>query len=189
MTTKLSRRKRNTKLKAYRRTLNGRLGRAAERANKIATDYNLEGRITTAELKVMYDEQGGLCLITGRSLTADRPSADSHMSLDHLVAAQCVSGVANGTSSNMCLVRLPVNKAKGSRPLCELFNKTKPILTQYMIEVLSEDRQKEVVELQYKQLKALGRDVNAGDYALVSNYRRKSSTSRSKKINKAKGRV
>ncbi|WP_294749961.1 hypothetical protein [uncultured Exiguobacterium sp.] len=188
MTTKLSRRKRNTKLKAYRRTLNGRLGRAAERANKLAADHNLKGRVTTAELKSMYEEQGGLCLITGRSLTPDRPSADSHMSLDHLVALNCVSGVANGTSSNMCLVRLPVNKAKGSRPLCELFNETKPILTQYMIEVLSKERQKEVVELQYKQLKALGRDVDAGDYTLVSNYRRKSSN-RSKKINKAKGRV
>lgn len=181
MTTKLYKRKRNTKLKAYRRTLNGRLGRAAERANKLAADHNLKGRVTTAELKAMYDEQGGLCLLTGRSLTCDRPNSSSHMSLDHLVGINCTSDVANGTSSNMCLIRLPVNKAKGNRPLCELFNETKPILTQYMIEVLSEERQKEVVELQYKQLKALGRDVNAGDYALVSNYRRKSSTSRSKK--------
>lgn len=178
MATKLSKRKRNTKLKAYRRTLSGRLGRAAERANKLASDHNLKGRITTAELKAMYEEQGGLCLITGRSLTADRPSAASHMSLDHLVAAQCVSGVANGTSSNICLVRLPINKAKGSRPLCELFNETKPILTEYMIEVLPEERQKEIVDLQYQQLKKLGRDVTAGEFSLVKNYRKKRSNRR-----------
>lgn len=178
MTTKLSRRKRNTKLKAYRRTLNGRLGRAAERANKLAADHNLKGRVTTTELKLMYEEQGGLCLITGRSLTPDRPSADSHMSLDHLVAAQCVSGVANGTSSNMCLVRLPVNKAKGSRPLCELFNETKPVLTEYMVEVLSEERQKEIIDIQYQQLKNLGRDVTAGEFSLVKNYRKKRSNRR-----------
>lgn len=178
LTTKLYKRKRNTKLKAYRRTLNGRLGRAAERANKLATDYNLKGRVTTAELKAMYEEQGGLCLITGRSLTPDRPSADSHMSLDHLVAAQCVSGVANGTSSNMCLVRLPVNKAKGSRPLCELFNETKPVLTEYMVEVLSEERQKEIIDIQYQQLKSLGKDVTAGDFTVIKNYRRKRSNRR-----------
>ncbi len=142
MTTKLYKRKRNTKLKAYRRTLNGRLGRAAERANKLAADHNLKGRVTTAELKAMYDEQGGLCLLTGRSLTCDRPNSSSHMSLDHLVGINCTSGVANGTSSNMCLVRLPVNKAKGNRPLCELFNETKPVLTEHMVQVLSEERQK-----------------------------------------------
>lgn len=178
MTTKLSKRKRNTKLKAYRRTLNGRLGRAAERANKLAADYNLKGRITTAELKAMYGEQGGLCLLTGRSLTCDRPNSSSHMSLDHLVGINCISGVANGTSSNMCLVRLPVNKAKGSRPLCELFNETKPILTEYMTEVLSEERQKEIVDLQYQQLKNLGKDVTAGDYIVTKNYRRKRSNRR-----------
>ena len=173
MTTKLFKQKRNTRLKAYRRTLNGRLSRAAERANKLAADHNLKGRVTTAELKTMYEEQGGLCLITGRSLTPDRPSADSHMSLDHIVAINCVSGVAKGTSSNMCLVRLPVNKAKGSRPLCELFNESKPVLTQYMVEVLSEERQKEIVDIQYQQLKKLGKDVTAGDYLVVKNYRRK----------------
>ena len=178
MITKLSRRKRNTKLKAYRRTLSGRLGRAAERANKLASDHNLKGRITTAELKAMYDEQGGLCLISGRSLTCDRPNSSSHMSLDHLVAAQCASGVANGTSSNMCLVRLPVNKAKGSRPLCELFNETKPILTEYMVEVLSEERQKEIIDIQYQQLKAIGKDVTAGEYIVAKNYRRKRSNRR-----------
>lgn len=180
MTTKLYKRKRNTKLKAYRRTLNGRLGRAAERANKLAADYNLKGRITTAELKAMYDEQGGLCLITGRSLTPDRPSADSHMSLDHLVGINCTSGVANGTSSNMCLVRLPVNKAKGSRPLCELFNETKPVLTEYMTEVLSEERQKEIIDIQYQQLKNLGRDVVRGEFIVVKNYRRKNNNRRKK---------
>ncbi|MCT4792849.1 MULTISPECIES: hypothetical protein [Exiguobacterium] len=178
MTTKLFKQKRNTRLKAYRRTLNGRLSRAAERANKLAADHNLKGRVTTAELKAMYEEQGGLCLITGRSLTPDRPSADSHMSLDHLVAAQCASGVANGTSSNMCLVRLPINKAKGSRPLCELFNETKPILTEYMVQVLSEERQKDIIDIQYQQLKALGRDVDDSDYIVMKNYRRKRSNRR-----------
>jgi len=178
LTTKLFKQKRNTRLKAYRRTLNGRLSRAAERANKLASDYNLKGCITTAELKAMYEEQGGLCLITGRSLTPDRPSADSHMSLDHLIGINCISGVANGTSSNMCLVRLPVNKAKGSRPLCELFNETKPVLTEYMVQVLSEERQKEIIDLQYQQLKNLGKDVTAGDYIVVKNYRRKRSNRR-----------
>jgi len=131
----------------------------------------------------MYDEQGGLCLITGRSLTPDRPSAASHMSLDHLVAAQCVSGVANGTSSNMCLVRLPVNKAKGSRPLCELFNETKPVLTEYMVQVLSEERRKEIIDIQYQQLKNLGRDVTAGEFSLVKNHRKKRSKKSPKKRN------
>ena len=174
--------------RAYRRTLNGRLSRAAERANKLAADYNLEGRVVTDELKLLYEQQGGLCVLTGRSLTCDRPNSSSHMSLDHIVAINCPSGVSIGAVSNMCLVRLPVNKAKNSRPLCELFNETVPILTQYMVDTLTLERQKEIVDMQYKQLKELGRDVSAGDYKVVSNYRRKNSN-RSKKINKAKGRV
>lgn len=164
--------------RSYRRTLSGRLSRAAESANKLAKEQGLEGRVTTDQLKDLFQQQGGLCLLTGRSLTADNPDADSHLSLDHIVAASCKSGVATGSVENMALVRLPINRLKYALPLCEMFGKDVPALTQYMVEVLSEERQKEIVDLQYKQLKALGRDVTAGDYIVVKNYRRKRSNRR-----------
>jgi len=47
-----------------------------------------------------------------------------------------------------------------------------------MIEVLPEERQKEIVDLQYQQLKKLGRDVTAGEFSLVKNYRKKRSNRR-----------
>lgn len=173
LTTKLAKQKRNVKLKAYRRTFNGRISRAAESANKFAKDHNLKGRVSAVELRALYEQQGGLCILTGRSLTCDRPNADSHMSLDHLVAIACPSGTARGSVDNMLLVRLPINKIKRNEPLCRMFGEHKPVLTQYMQECLSKERQREIVELQYLQLKALGKDVVEGEYVSVKNYRRR----------------
>lgn len=174
MTIDQKKRRAAAKHRAYRRTLNGRIGRAAEWANKLAKKHEIDGRISTKELQDLYKQQGGLCLFTGRSLTPDRPKADSHLSLDHIVAITCPSKVAVGSSENMALVRLPINRIKNNKPLCEMFGQNKPILTQHMVDYLPTARQIEIVELQYKQLKALGREVAEGDYVIVRNYRRKS---------------
>lgn len=167
--------------RSYRRTLSGRLSRAAESANKLAKEQGLEGRVTTDQLKDLFQQQGGLCLFTGRSLTADNPDADSHLSLDHIVAANCKSGVATGSVENMALVRLPVNRIKYSLPLCEMFGKDVPVLTRFMTECLSEDRQKEIIDLQYRQLKALGKGVVKGQFTKVGNYRRRNTNRRTNK--------
>jgi len=172
--------------RSYRRTLSGRLSRAAESANKLAKEQGLEGRVTTDQLKDLFQQQGGLCLLTGRSLTADNPDADSHLSLDHIVAANCKSGVATGSVENMALVRLPINRLKYSLPLCELFGKDLPVLTRYMTECLSEDRQKEIIDLQYRQLKALGKGVVKGQFTKVGNYRRRNTNRRTNKTKNIK---
>lgn len=158
--------------RSYRRTWSGRLSRMAERANARANLQGIPGRVTTEELQELLLEQGSRCALTGRSLTADKPNALSHASLDHIVGVNCSSGIATGTRDNLMMVRLTANKMKGNMPLSSLFGETKPVLTEYMTEFMSPERQRQVLELQAQQLQALGRQVSSDDYVVVKNLRR-----------------
>jgi len=160
------------KHRAYRRTWLGRLGRAAERSNARAKLYGIPGRVTTGELQELLFEQGGRCALTGRSLTPDKPNALSHASLDHVIGINCDSGIATGSKENLMLVRINANKMKGNMPLSSLFGETKPVLTEYMTEFMPVERQRQILELQAQQLRALGRQVTSDDYVVVKNLRR-----------------
>ncbi len=158
--------------RSYRRTWSGRLSRMAERANARAKLHGIPGRVTTGELQELLLEQGGRCALTGRSLTADKPNALSHASLDHIVGVNCRSGITTGSKENLMLVRLNSNKMKGNMPLPSLFGETKPVLTEYMSEFMPVERQRQILELQAQQLRALGRQVTSDDYVVVKNLRR-----------------
>jgi 5-methylcytosine-specific restriction endonuclease McrA len=82
-----------------------RLYIVATNTNRHAAKFGVKGKVTQAQLKKLWDKQGGVCALTGRVLTID--SAE----LDHVVSLS-VGGSNNVT--NLRWLYADVNQMKGT---------------------------------------------------------------------------